>query len=42
MSDYDFSGAFTALFVIGIVIGAAAMFLVVWLASHLSITVRWV
>ena len=42
MSDYDFSGVYTAMLVVGIAIGAVAVLLIVWLASHLHIAVRWI
>ena len=42
MSDYDFSGVYTAMLVVGIAIGAIVVLLLVWLASHLHVAVRWV
>ena len=42
VSDYDFSGVYTAMLVVGIAIGAVAVLLIVWLASHLHIAVRWI
>lgn len=42
MSDYDMSGAYTALLALGIAIGAIVVILIAWLSRHLVVTVGWV
>ena len=42
MSDYDMGPALTALFVMGVIAGGAIIAIILWLARHLDITVRWV
>ena len=42
VSDYDIGPALTALFVMGVVAGGVVIAIILWLARHLDITVRWV
>ena len=42
MGDYDFSGAFIAMAVVGAIVGAIAVGILWFLINHLSITIRWV